>query len=246
MNSAKNSDHTSGGDDSIIAVDGYSSCGKSTFARMIANELGFVYIDSGAMYRAVALYFLDKGIFSGDTVNKEKLRQSLENIHIRFVLNEKTRVQETWLNNSNVESEIRGIRVSSVVSLISQIPEVREKMVALQRNIGSNGKVVMDGRDIGTVVFPNARLKIFMTADADVRAKRRYDELMQKGVAVELQEIADNIRMRDREDENRSESPLRKAWDALVLDNSAMTVDQQMKWFREKWNEKKAHDADNN
>jgi len=244
MNSVKNSDNSLQRDDSIIAVDGYSSCGKSTFARLIANELGFVYIDSGAMYRAVAQYCLENDMLSGDTVNREKLRQSLEKINIRFVFNEKTRVQETWLNNSNVESEIRGIRVSSVVSAISQIPEVREKMVALQRTIGENGKVVMDGRDIGTVVFPNARLKIFMTADATVRAKRRYDELMQKGVMVELQEIADNIRMRDHKDENRSESPLLKAWDALVLDNSKMTVDQQMQWFRERWNEKNAHDTD--
>ena len=246
MNSAKNSDNNAQRDDSIIAVDGYSSCGKSTFARLIAKELGFVYIDSGAMYRAVAQYCIENDMLSGDIVNREKLRQSLEKIGIRFVFNEKTKIQETWLNDRNVESDIRGIRVSSVVSTISQITEVREKMVALQRTIGEKGKVVMDGRDIGTVVFPGAQLKIFMTADANVRAKRRYDELRQKGVSVELQEIADNIRMRDREDENRSESPLRKAWDALLLDNSNMTVDQQMQWFRERWNEKKPHGTDRN
>jgi cytidylate kinase len=144
-------------------------------------------------------------------------------------------MQETWLNGSNIEEKIRGIGVSAIVSNISQIGDVRTKMVALQRKMGEYGKVVMDGRDIGTVVFPHAILKIFMTADPDVRAKRRYDELTQKGVKVQLDEIAENIRMRDREDENRSVSPLRKANDALVLDNSYMTVSEQMDWFRIKW-----------
>jgi cytidylate kinase len=153
-------------------------------------------------------------------------------------------MQQTWLNGVNIEEKIRGIEVSSVVSSISQIADVRTKMVSMQRKIGEHGKVVMDGRDIGTVVFPGAILKIFMTADPDVRAKRRYDELIQKGVHVELNEIADNIRMRDREDENRPVSPLRKAPDALILDNSYMTVAEQMKWFRTKWDalhEKNAH-----
>jgi cytidylate kinase len=231
-------------DQTIIAIDGYSSCGKSTFARLIARDLNFVYIDSGAMYRAVALYCIEKGILSEKQVDLPRLQQALPEIIIRFSLDELNGMQQTWLNGVNIEEKIRGIEVSSVVSSISQIGDVRTKMVSMQRKIGEHGKVVMDGRDIGTVVFPQAILKIFMTADPDVRAKRRYDELIQKGVQVELKEIADNIRMRDREDENRPVSPLRKADDALVLDNSYMTVAEQMEWFRKKWealHEKNAH-----
>jgi CMP/dCMP kinase len=220
----------------IIAIDGYSSCGKSTFARLIANELNYVYIDSGAMYRAVALYCLENGIIAGNTVDLPRLQKALPEINIRFSINAVNGFQETWLNGVNIEEKIRGIEVSSVVSSISQIGDVRTKMVSMQRKIGENGRVVMDGRDIGTVVFPNAILKIFMTADPDVRAKRRYDELTQKGVVVQLAEIAENIRMRDREDENRPVSPLRRADDALVLDNSYMTIAEQMDWFRIKWN----------
>ena len=219
----------------IIAVDGYSSCGKSTFARLIAKELNYAYIDSGAMYRAVALYSLKNGFMEGENPDPEKLRQSLDKIHIQFLLNPLTGIQETWLNGKNVEEEIRGIEVSAVVSKISQIKEVREKMVGLQHKIGRNGGVVMDGRDIGTVVFPDAQLKIFMTADKEVRARRRYKEITAKGIDVQLNEIAANIRMRDNEDENRKESPLRKAADAIILDNSHMTVDQQMEWFRLQW-----------
>jgi CMP/dCMP kinase len=222
-------------DQTIIAIDGYSSCGKSTFARLIARDLNYVYIDSGAMYRAVALYCLENAILSGNRVDLPQLQLALPEINIRFSINASTGMQETWLNGVNIEEKIRGIEVSSVVSSISQIGDVRTKMVAMQRKIGEHGKVVMDGRDIGTVVFPHAILKIFMTADPDVRAKRRYDELTQKGVAVQLGEIAENIRMRDREDENRPVSPLRKANDALVLDNSYMTIAEQMEWFRKKW-----------
>jgi cytidylate kinase len=231
-------------DQTIIAIDGYSSCGKSTFARLIARDLNFVYIDSGAMYRAVALYCIEKNILIEKQVDLPRLQQALPEIIIRFSLDELNGMQQTWLNGVNIEEKIRGIEVSSVVSSISQIGDVRTKMVSMQRKIGEHGKVVMDGRDIGTVVFPQAILKIFMTADPDVRAKRRYDELIQKGVQVELKEIADNIRMRDREDENRPVSPLRKADDALVLDNSYMTVAEQMEWFRKKWeamHEKNAH-----
>jgi cytidylate kinase len=220
----------------IIAIDGYSSCGKSTFAKRIAQELGYVYIDSGAMYRSVALYCLDNGMMSGEMIHKPRLLRALDQIDIRFNLNPASGLQETWLNGVNVEDKIRGIAVSSVVSSISQIPEVRSKMVSLQRRIGQAGRVVMDGRDIGTVVFPDARLKIFMTADPEIRARRRYEELNQKGVILAYEDIASNIRMRDREDETRKVSPLRKAKDALVLDNSHMTVDEQMDWFREKWN----------
>ena len=222
-------------DQTIIAIDGYSSCGKSTFARLIARELNFVYIDSGAMYRAAALYCLENGILSENRVDLPRLQKALPEINIRFSVDTANGLQETWLNGVNIEEKIRGIEVSSVVSSISQIGEVRTKMVAMQRKIGEQGKVVMDGRDIGTVVFPDAILKIFMTADPDVRAKRRYDELTQKGVTVQLADIAENIRMRDHEDENRPVSPLRRANDALVLDNSYMTIAEQMEWFRVKW-----------
>jgi|WetSurSiteA1Bulk_404760.scaffolds.fasta_scaffold00144_5 CMP/dCMP kinase len=220
---------------SIIAVDGYSSCGKSTFARLIARELNYTYIDSGAMYRAAALYFIENNLLLDGDPDHKNLQHSLERINIRFILNLQTGLQDTWLNGKNVESAIRGIEVSAIVSKISQISEVRQKMVGLQRKIGEQGGVVMDGRDIGTVVFPDARLKIFMTADTNVRARRRYKELTEKGLDVELKEIIENIRMRDYEDENRKESPLRKADDAILLDNSHMTIDKQMEWFRELW-----------
>jgi CMP/dCMP kinase len=227
----------------IIAVDGYSSCGKSTFAQLIAKELNFVYIDSGAMYRAVALYCLQRDILVKGKPDLHRLINALGEINISFILDTSTGLQETWLNGRNVEQDIRGIEVSAVVSRISQIKEVREKMVGLQRKIGEQGGVVMDGRDIGTVVFPLAGLKIFMTADAEVRAIRRYQELIGKGMKVELNEIRENIRMRDHEDENRIESPLRKAPDAVILDNSHMTIDQQMQWFRELWNKtEKCHE----
>ncbi len=208
---------------------------------MIARELGFVYIDSGAMYRAVALYCLENKILSGDKMDMPRLVNELGKINIRFMINPCNGLQETWLNGVNVEEKIRGIAVSSIVSSVSRIAEVRKAMVALQQEMGKAGKVVMDGRDIGTVVFPGARLKIFMTADPTVRARRRFDELMQKGVHVKLEEIAENIRMRDHEDENRAVSPLRKADDAFILDNSHMTVNQQMEWFHEKWREKNEH-----
>jgi cytidylate kinase len=223
------------GNSFIVAVDGYSSCGKSTFAKLIARELNYVYIDSGAMYRAVALYGLDHSLVSEDLTDAVQLKYSLDRIKIAFRLNPISGNQETWLNGLNVEEKIRGIEVSGVVSKISQIKEVREKMVGIQRHMGRNGGVVMDGRDIGTAVFPDAELKIFMTANTDVRAERRYKEIREKGISITLEEIKANIRMRDYEDENRKESPLRKAEDAIILDNSNMTVEQQMKWFKEQW-----------
>lgn len=219
----------------IITIDGYSSCGKSTFARFIARELNYIYIDSGAMYRAVALYCLNHGWLSGEVVSMKVLQQSLDIIDIRFKLNPASGIQETWLNGENVEKDIRSIDVSNIVSKISQIKMVREKMVKLQRKIGQSGGVVMEGRDIGTVVFPGAHLKIFMTADTHIRAERRFKELTDKGIKVAFDEIADNIRMRDYEDENRKESPLRKAKDSIVLDNSNMSIEQQMEWFRSVW-----------
>jgi cytidylate kinase len=219
----------------IIAIDGYSSCGKSTFARMIAKEINFIYIDSGAMYRAVAYYGLNNTPTQDGKINIDGLKQSLGNLEIRFILNAETAIQDTWLNGKNIESEIRGIKVSQIVSKISQVKEVRENMVALQRKIGENGNVVMDGRDIGSTVFPNATLKIFMVADTHIRAGRRYKELIEKGIKTDLDEVISNIKMRDHEDETRAESPLRKAEDALILDNSYMTIDEQMNWFREQW-----------
>jgi cytidylate kinase len=236
MNSTKDSERMKTVPAYIIAVDGYSSCGKSTFARLIAQELSYIYIDSGAMYRAVALYCMENILPGDDNILIEELKKLLPGIHISYRLNDRSGLRETWLNGRNVEEKIRGIDVAAMASKISKIKEVRSKLVDLQRKIGSNGGVVMDGRDIGTVVFPDAHLKIFMTADPDVRAMRRFKELTEKGMDVNLGEIAENIRTRDREDENRKESPLRKAEDALVLDNSDMTIQQQMEWFRRIWN----------
>jgi len=215
----------------IIAIDGYSSCGKSTFAKAIAMELNYIYIDSGAMYRAVTLYCLRKGYAGKDYIRISSILDDINNIHISFIYNSDILEYETYLNSENVESEIRGIEVSSYVSRISQIQEVRTRMVELQRQIGVYKGIVMDGRDIGTVVFPDADLKIFMTASVDVRAKRRFDELRNKNIAVEYEEIKRNIIARDIADENRDISPLRRAEDAIVLDNSRMTVSQQMEWI---------------
>ena len=176
----------------IIAVDGYSSCGKSTFARAIAEELNYIYVDSGAMYRAIALYCLRKNIIINSNFDLTQIIKALVLIDIEFRFNKQTRKYETFLNNENVEEEIRSIEVSEVVSLISKIREVREKILILQRKLGERKGIVMDGRDIGTVVFPDAELKIFMTADVDIRAKRRYDELKEKGLEVSLSEIKKN------------------------------------------------------
>lgn len=217
----------------IIAIDGYSSCGKSTFAKAIARELNYIYIDSGAMYRAVTLYCLRKGLVGRKTIDIEGIKNALRDIHINFVYNPDTGEYETWLNSENVESEIRNIEVSDHVSRISQVPEVRNRMVELQREIGVYKGVVMDGRDIGTVVFPDADIKIFMTASVDIRAERRYRELQNKGQNVDYNDIRRNITGRDRADETRSISPLRKADDAILLDNSDMTVEDQMRWIRE-------------
>jgi cytidylate kinase len=192
------------------------------------------------MYRALALYAIEHNLVLGDQIDQDTLRQSLGKIEIRFSIHPVTGNQETWLNGINVEDRIRGFAVSEIVSKVSRIAEVRDKMVLLQRKIGHEGNVVMDGRDIGSTVFPEATLKIFMTADPVVRAQRRFKELEGKGIPVELDEVIRNIGMRDFEDENRDVSPLRKADDAFILDNSNLTVDQQMDWFREKWNAIKA------
>jgi len=214
----------------IIAIDGYSSCGKSTFARVIAKELNYIFIDSGAMYRAVTLYSIRRKFIGSGILDEEGILEELKDIHIEFVYNPDISEYETFLNSENVEREIRGIEVSAHVSRISQIPGVRSRMVELQRQIGVYKGIVMDGRDIGTVVFPDADLKIFMTALVEIRAKRRYDELKAKGLKVEFDEIRRNIIARDITDENRDISPLRRAEDAIVLDNSRMTVEEQMIW----------------
>jgi cytidylate kinase len=217
----------------IIAIDGYSSCGKSTFARMIAKELNYIFIDSGAMYRAVTLYCIRRNFISGQGVNTRGILEELKDINIDFIYNPDINAHETFMNSENVEAEIRNLEVTSHVSRISQIPEVRTRMVELQRQIGSYKGIVMDGRDIGTVVFPDADLKIFMTATADIRARRRFDELKAKGMNVDFEEIKRGIIARDIADENRDISPLRRAEDAIILDNSRMTVDAQMQWVRE-------------
>ena len=215
----------------IIAIDGHSSCGKSTFAKSIASSLGYTWIDSGAMYRAVTLDCMRKGVLNDGTLDDKKLNLLLDSIEISFRGKPGSASADTFLNGVNVEEEIRSIEVASNVSIVSSSAPVREKMVALQREMGSNKGIVMDGRDIGTVVFPDADIKIFLTADANIRAQRRYMELAGKGSQVSLEEIRDNIIERDRLDETRSESPLRKAPDAVVLDNSHMTPEEQMEWF---------------
>jgi cytidylate kinase len=217
----------------IIAIDGYSSCGKSTFAKAIAAEMKYIYIDSGAMYRAVTLYCMRKGLIGETGINVDGIISDLKDINVNIIYNRDTGEYETHLNSENVEKEIRGIEVSALVSRISQIQEVRARMVELQRHIGILKGIVMDGRDIGTVVFPDADVKIFMTASVDIRAKRRFDELKSKGEEVSFEEVKRNIISRDIADENRDISPLRRADDAIILDNSRMSVAQQMVWVKE-------------
>lgn len=215
-----------------IAIDGFSSCGKSTMAKDLAKEIGYTYIDSGAMYRAVTLYCLENSLFTSDgSVNSEELEKHINDISVSFCLNEATLKPETFLNGVNVESKIRTMEVSSRVSLVAALGFVREALVKLQQEMGKSKGIVMDGRDIGTVVFPDAELKIFVTASAEIRAKRRYDELMAKGQEVSFDEILKNVEERDRIDQTRAVSPLRKADDAIVLDNSNMTVEEQKAWL---------------
>jgi cytidylate kinase len=218
----------------IIAIDGYSSCGKSTFARMLAEYLKYTYLDTGAMYRAVTLCAIQNNCISNSDIDEKGLDKLLETIKIEFRRNEQKNVNETYLNGQNVEEQIRTLEVSSKVSVISSYKIVRERMVFLQREMSKQGGVVLDGRDIGTVVFPHAELKIFMTADPDIRAMRRYKELTDKGQQVDLSEIKANLEERDRIDTTRKESPLRQAEDALVLDNSYMTPQDQLVWVENK------------
>jgi len=217
----------------IIAIDGYSSSGKSTIAKATAKYLGYKYIDSGSMYRTVTLFALRNNLIDkkNSIVQEEKLKNLLDTVHINFKINDLKKRQEIYLNNENVEDEIREMEVSNYVSFISKIKFVREKMVRIQQELGKEKGIVMDGRDIGTVVFPNAELKIFMNAKAEVRAERRYKELNEKGVIVSYEEILENVKSRDHIDETRDESPLRKASDAIELDNSSMSEDEQLHWI---------------
>jgi len=215
----------------IIAIDGFSSCGKSTFAKSIAARLGYIFIDTGAMYRAVTLYALEHGAIRSGIADEERIVALLPEIAITFRFNPQRGASDIYVNGDLVEGKIRTIEVSNCVSAVSSIREVREKLVAMQQQMGERRGVVMDGRDIGTVVFPDAELKIYMTADPKVRAERRYAELRAKGDEVSFDEVLDNVISRDEADMNRAISPLRKADDAVVLDNSRMTVGEQMEWF---------------
>ena len=228
---------TSNKNNLTIAVDGYSSCGKSTFAKEIARRLNYKYIDSGAMYRAVTLLCIKNNIISRDKFDIKALELLITETDIDFRFMETRNRHETFLNGKNVEDEIRTAGVSDYVSQVSEIGQVRGKMVNIQRRHGKEGGIVMDGRDIGTVVFPEADLKIFMTARAEVRAERRYKELKEKGVDADFEAVKKNIEKRDYIDTNRKISPLKKATDAIVLDNSDMTVQEQMEWFEELFSE---------
>lgn len=208
----------------VIAIDGYSACGKSTTAKQVANVLGFRYIDSGAMYRAVTLQFLDRHVA---LTNPREVTRALEDTHITFKLNGQ-KESETFLNGLNVEKKIRSMRVSEMVSQVSTVKQVRDSMVELQRKLGKEKGVVMDGRDIGTTVFPHAELKLFMTADMLVRAFRRQRELLERKQMVDLDEVLDNLTQRDQIDTTRAESPLRQATDAVVIDTTFITLDEQV------------------
>lgn len=219
----------------VIAVDGYSSCGKSTMAKDLAREIGYAYIDSGAMYRAVALYAIQNNLFEGDIIDIKALENAIDKIDILFKLNIETGLSETYLNGVNVEKEIRTMEVANKVSLVSALPFVRNSLVAKQQEMGTQKGIVMDGRDIGTAVFPEAELKIFVTATPEVRAQRRVTEILAKGGTVSYEEVFENVKNRDFLDTTRTESPLRKANDALELDNSTLTIQAQKKWLKDQF-----------
>ena len=222
-----------------IAIDGFSSCGKSTMAKDLAKKLGYVYVDTGAMYRAVTLYAMRNGLFNADgSVKTADLERQMNKINITFKLNKRAERPDTYLNNELVENDIRTLEVSNHVSQIAAVPFVREAMVAQQQRMGKDKGVVMDGRDIGTTVFPEAELKVFVTASAEVRAQRRYDELKEKGMPADFNDILKNVQERDYIDSHREVSPLRKAPDAIELDNSHMTIAEQSAWLMEKVKQK--------
>jgi cytidylate kinase len=220
-----------------IAIDGHSSCGKSTIAKALATKFGYIFVDSGAMYRAVTLFAIRNNLVADGKVNQEKLIALLPEIRIEFKYNPAKQMSDMFLNGENVESEIRQLQVSQNVSPVATIPEVRAAMVHIQQEMGKNKGIVMDGRDIGTVVFPDAELKLFVTASPEIRAQRRFDELISKGESVAYEDILQNVQERDYIDSHREVSPLRKADDALVLDNSQMTREEQLAWAIGKVNE---------
>ncbi|MCD7898424.1 MAG: (d)CMP kinase [Bacteroides sp.] len=220
-----------------IAIDGFSSSGKSTMAKDLAKEIGYIYIDSGAMYRAVTLYCLENNLFtSDDSIDMHALKQQIDNIRISFRFNPTTQKPDTYLNDINVEKEIRGMDVSEKVSFVSTLDFVRKAMVAQQQEMGKKKGIVMDGRDIGTAVFPNAELKIFVTASPETRAQRRYNELHEKGQSVSYEEILENVKKRDYIDQTRDIDPLKQAEDALLLDNSHLSIQEQKAWLMEQYN----------
>lgn len=219
-----------------IAIDGYSSCGKSTMAKDLAKKIGYIYVDTGAMYRSVTFYALRNHLFNADgSIKEEELKAQMDKIKISFQLNKATGRPDTYLNGENIETEIRTMEVSSHVSIIAALPFVRTALVEQQQQMGAEKGIVMDGRDIGTVVFPQAELKVFVTASAEVRAQRRYDELKGKGMDADFNEILKNVQERDYIDTHRETSPLRKADDAIELDNSNLTITEQQQWLYDQY-----------
>ena len=222
-----------------IAIDGHSSCGKSTMAKDLAREIGYIYIDSGAMYRCCTLFCLQQGLISPDgTIDTAEFERRMPEIHVSFRLNPETGRPDTYLNNVCVEREIRTMEVSSFVSPVAALPFVRAAMTAQQQEMGREGGIVMDGRDIGTAVFPYAEMKVFVTASDEIRAQRRYDELIAKGEQADFQQVLENLRERDRIDSTRAVAPLRQADDALVLDNSHLTIPEQKQWLLDRFIER--------
>lgn len=211
----------------VIAIDGYSSTGKSTVAKRLAKHLKFIYVDSGAMYRAVSLFAMQQGCFENGDLDSDKLIEKLNQIDIDFKFDNDTQKSEIFLNGKNVEDSIRGMEVSQKVSVVAAVPEVREKLVALQRKMSEKHNIIMDGRDIGSVVFPNADVKFFMTAGADVRAKRRFEELQRKGDEISYEEVLENVKSRDHIDTTRKHSPLLQTEDAIVIDNTILSQNEQ-------------------
>ena len=227
----------------IIAIDGYSSCGKSTMAKELARELGYIYVDTGAMYRCVTLYAIENGLFSGKSLDSDALEQRMDEIEIGFQRDEATGKAYATLNGRNVEDAIRSMSVSERVSMVAKQPFVRKMLVEQQQRMGQDKGIVMDGRDIGTTVFPDAELKIFVTASAEVRAERRYKELLDKGENANYEDILANVKERDYMDSHRAVSPLRMADDAVLLDNSYMTIEEQNQWLLAKVNETLSKDC---
>ena len=210
-----------------IAIDGHSSCGKSTISKAVASKYGMRYVDTGAMYRAVTLFCIENNIFSNKEIKLNLLLEKIDDIKINFVFNSEKKISETILNGKNVEQIIRGFKVSDNVSIVAQIRQVREKLIALQQEIGEQGNVVMDGRDIGTKVFPDAKLKLFVTADSEIRAKRRFHELKRKGESVTFEQVLGNLTLRDNHDTTRKINPLTQAYDAILIDNSNLSIEEQ-------------------